>query len=333
LDSEAGALDRPSESGIRIGFYDDWMLPQVIEMFSAEYTRDPESEQRAFLDFYEHPFQRQHGIRLVALDGRRVCGFQSFFSWPYIYQGRQLDTFQSGRSLVSPDYRGRGIFARLLDFLWESGERPDIDFLMGFPVKMSYGSFIRNGWVNPVDLTWYARPIHPLTTLLPKAADATFEFDRDAETVVAYYSQDCFTLSKHPEFAAWRRTIRTGKNYYYFHYRHKGGTIRFELKPNRRGRINELIIGDIVRDSGDPELLRTGIRRLVHAAKRHRFVTALTTAINAQSMDSTLRASLQRAGFVPMRRRIYFIVKQISQMPEIEDPRNWWLLRGDIDTW
>jgi hypothetical protein len=72
---------------------------------------------------------------------------------------------------------------------------------------------------------------------------------------------------------------------------------------------------------------------LVRATTRHRFVAALTIAINAQGADSTLRTSLQRAGFVRLRPRIYFIVKQIAEMPEIEDPRRWWLLRSDIDTW
>jgi GNAT superfamily N-acetyltransferase len=127
---DAGTPTATSDDGIRIRHYDDWMLPQVIDLFVAEYASDREEEKRAFLEFYEHPFQRAHGIRLVALDSERVCGFQSFFYWPYMYRGRELRTFQSGRSLISPDYRGRRIFARLLNFLAESEDRPEIDCLM-----------------------------------------------------------------------------------------------------------------------------------------------------------------------------------------------------------
>jgi hypothetical protein len=57
-----------------------------------------------------------------------------------------------GARFVSPEYRGRQIFARLLNFLSQIRDRPQVDFLMGFPVEMSYGSFLRNGWHNPLNL-------------------------------------------------------------------------------------------------------------------------------------------------------------------------------------
>jgi GNAT superfamily N-acetyltransferase len=331
---DAGTPTATSDDGIRIRHYDDWMLPQVIDLFVAEYASDREEEKRAFLEFYEHPFQRAHGIRLVALDSERVCGFQSFFYWPYMYRGRELRTFQSGRSLISPDYRGRRIFARLLNFLAESEDRPEIDCLMGFPVEMSYGSFMRNRWSNPLDLVWYARILHPFSVIRPGApSDADFDFQRKPEAVEPYYPHGGFSLAKNPEFVAWRNAYAATRSYYYFHHREGEKMVRFELKPNQRGRINELVIGDIVGDWGDPELLRRGLRALVRSAKRHSFLTILTIAINTRFADSSLLASLRRLGFIRLRSKIYFIVKPIVEMPEFEDPRCWWLLRSDIDTW
>ena len=332
--SDAGTPTATSDDGIQIRHYDDWMLPQVIDLFVAEYASDREEEERSFLEFYEHPFQRAHGIRLVALDAERVCGFQSFFYWPYMYRGRELRTFQSGRSLISPDYRGRRIFARLLSFLAESEDRPEIDFLMGFPVEMSYGSFMRNRWSNPLDLVWYARILHPFSVIRSGApSDAGFDFQREPEAVEPYYPYDGFSLSKNPDFVAWRKAYAATRTYYYFHHREGGKMVRFELKPNQRGRINELVIGDIVGDCGDPELLRRGLRALVRSAKRHSFLTILTIAVNAQFAGSSLIASLRRLGFIRLRSKIYFIVKPIAEKPESEDPRCWWLLRSDIDTW
>ena len=326
----------PSGDGIRIGFYEDWMLPQVVDMFAAEYHRDREQGEAEFRQFYEHPFQRPHGIRLVALDGERVCGFQSYFFWPYVFQGRELRTFQSGKSLVSPDYRGRRIFARLLNCLAETDRRPEIDLLMGFPVQTSYASFIRNQWSNPLNLTWYGRLVHPLSSIVSDAKPngSDYFLDREAENVDHVYPENCFALSKDRRFAEWRKEYRAGDpGYLYFHHRENGKTIRFELKPEKRGRINQLIIGDIARESADPALLRGGLRALVRAARRHRFLTMISIAANAECSETTLIRRLRRSGFIRLKPKIHFIVKQLGERTEAEDPRNWWLLRSDIDTW
>ena len=201
-----GVANSPEgKDGLRIGHYDDWMFDQVIDMIVEQYGRDRDGEAELFRNFYEAPFQRESGIRLVALDGDRVCGFQSYFYWPYMFSGQKLRSFQSGNSLVSPDYRGRRIFSRLLNFLDELEDRPQIDFLMGFPVQMSYGSFIRNGWDNPLDLNWYVRPIHPLSALGGREIGAKdWKFDRKPELVEALYPPGMFALSKEDDFSEWR---------------------------------------------------------------------------------------------------------------------------------
>ena len=320
---------------LSIGYYDDWMFDQVIDMIVAQYGRERDGEVEFFRRFFEAPFQRDVGIRLVALDGERVCGFQSYFYWPYVYEGATLRSFQSGNSLVSPDYRGRRIFARLLNFLAETEDRPEIDFLMGFPVEMSYGSFIRNGWDNPLDLSWLIRPMNPFSIVgaqVPESADWLFE--RTPEHVEPIYPHRAFALSKDDDFVAWRRSCPSlDSEYMYFHHREGRETIRFELKANRRGRIQELVIGDIVRDSEDPMLLKKGLQELVRAAGSHRFLAALSIAINRSSADKSLEKALRRRLFVPIKKKIYFIVKPIGTSTEPRNPTNWQLYRSDIDTW
>lgn len=322
---------------IQICFYEDWMLPQIIDLFVREYGFEAEQEKRSFLRFYEHTFQKNREIRLVAVDGDRVCGFQSLFYWPYVLKGKRLNTLQSGRSLVSPDYRGRRIFARLLNFLHETPERPSVDFLVGFPVQMSYGSFMRNNWSNPLDLSWYARVIHPFSVLRgfqPEPED--FRLDREAEYVDHVYPDDCLSLSKDADFADWRRFVRSEQaaaQYYYFHHSENGETIRFELKPNRRGRVMELIVGDIATSSRDPKLLDCGVKALVKATGHHRFITVLTIAINRECRDRSLLRALKRSYFIRLRPKIHFIVKPVEDASISQQASSWWLLRGDIDTW
>ena len=327
------------QDGIRIGYYEDWMFDQVIGMFVAQYGVGPEQQRTSFRQFFEAPFQLSQGIRLVALDGQTVCGFQSYFYWPYCYRGTSLRTFQSGNSLVSEKYQGRQIFARLLNFLAEANtsNRPEIDFLMGFPVEMSYGSFIRNKWANPLDLGWYTRLIHPFSvvrTYKPERSDWCFE--TVGEEVKAYYEERQITLSKDVEFAKWRRASSRDAvpQYFYLHYHDANGTIRFELKPQRRGLINELVLGDIVRSSPDPSLLRVGLKNLIRVAKEHSFLTILSIALNEQSADRSLLRTLKACGFFKLKNRIHFIVKPLGDsFPECTDPSSWNLMRSDIDTW
>jgi hypothetical protein len=329
--ADVSALD-----GIQIGFYENWMFDQIITMFVDQYGSDRHRQTDLFRQFYEAPFQREQGIRLVAIDGETVCGFQSYFYWPYVYQGRTLRTFQSGNSLVAPAYRGRQIFARLLNYLncLSPAERPQIECLMGFPVEMSYGSFLRNQWSNPLDLHWYIRPIHPLSIVrpyTPLAQDWHFETPAPVDP---YYPDSQIVLSKDQAFVEWRRTSRAEPaGYLYQNHADSRGRVRFELKANRRGRINELVLGDVVRSSPDPQLLVAALRTLIRSAGSHPFVTMLSVALNDQSSDRGMLRALRRNGFFKVNRSIHFIAKSIGNFPESTMPDRWTLLRSDIDTW
>ena len=120
---------------------------------------------------------------------------------------------------------------------------------------MSCGSFIGNGWSNPLDLAWLGKIVHPLSVIRAKTPDQ-HDFDFEREPVA-----------------------------------------------------------------------------LVGAARRHSFISLMTIALNPHSADESLLASLKRLGFLNLRPRIHFILKQNAGMPSGADPRNWWLLRSDIDTW
>jgi hypothetical protein len=118
---------------IKIAFYEDWMKAQVAKMFSMQYGVDGHFFAKQIEDFYEHPFQKNKSIRIVALDGDKVAGFQSFVYWPYNYGKTTYNSYQSGNSLVHQDYRGKGIFNKLLSFF--ETEKIDVDFLIGKYIK------------------------------------------------------------------------------------------------------------------------------------------------------------------------------------------------------
>jgi hypothetical protein len=310
------------------------MRDQVVDMIVAQYGSQRDAQEQHFARFYEHPYQRDRGIRLVALDQRKVVGFQSFFHWPYRRGSRQLEVFQSGNSLVDAAYRGRQIFARLLNHLDRLKDLRQIDFLVGFPVQMSYGSFIRNGWANPLNLSWYAKVIHPTSVLLrPDLSTVATTLDSRPEAIDAHHADDMYALSKDAEFESWRSAYGQGSRHLYFHHHAFGGDVRFALKFNRRGSIAELILGDVVASKPDPELARSALRALARVVRQHRFVTILTVALNRHCRDGVLLRELRRVLFFRLRPEIYFIVKDFGGFPDITDPTRWRLFRSDIDTW
>jgi GNAT superfamily N-acetyltransferase len=322
------------DDGIRITAYENAMRPQVIALICSEYGGSLAEHEKNFIGFYEHPFQRERCIRLVAMDGDRVVGLQGFFYWPYCFGDERLSSFQSGSSLVERDYRGRRIFARLLEHLDAARERARIDFLMGFPVKESFGSFVRNHWANPLDLSWYARVINPFTILSPRNLSQTqMQFDGAPEPIETYRLENAYSLATDPEFLEWRRQYREGTACYFFHHSSPSGRARFDLKLRRRGRIAELTIGDVTSSSPDAELLEAALRELIRAAQAQRIITILTIALNSKLRDGVLLRSLRRCLFVRLKPKIHFIVKTFRASCHVEDPTRWRLFRSDIDTW
>jgi GNAT superfamily N-acetyltransferase len=308
------------------------MAPQVVSLIAREYSLSLEQERARFNSYFEHPFQKTRAIRLAALDGDAVCGFQSYVYWPYDYLGTTLHTHQSGRSIVSPEYRGRGVFAALLDFAWQR-EHEGVDFLTGFPHAGSYGSLVRNRWENPLDLSWYVRLLHPLSALrhaLP--ASPTPPFDMVPEPLQCSQPRDSFSLSRDPAFTAWRDAY-SDHQYYYFHFTRRNLAVRYQLRPNQRGSVSEFVIGDIARESLDPDLLRSSLRALGRIARAQTRFTIISMALNDAYADPSLRLAARQAGFHRIRNKVHFMVKPMTPSLAPLDPRNWFLLRSDIDTW
>ena len=92
---------------MEIGLYEDWMRLQVSKMFSNEYHIKEEIFADLMEKFYEHPFQKDKCILIVAKEGQIITGFQSFFFWPYEMNGKTYNSYQSGNSLVHPNFRGK----------------------------------------------------------------------------------------------------------------------------------------------------------------------------------------------------------------------------------
>jgi GNAT superfamily N-acetyltransferase len=309
--------------------YEPWMREQVVALFALEYGVTPEAFSELFASFYEHTFQASKGIRIVAVEGEQVGGFQSFFYWPVQQNGEVKYTLQSGNSLVHPDFRGKGLFAKMLDYIHQPENAIPFDFLIGFPVEASYNSFIRKNWQNPFNLQWYVRPLKPLFSLIshPEKDHQTPLFQRKVSSIVQ--PKHITAVAQLEEFDQYRFAYQKDA---LFRYTFSEGNeqVLFELKAQRRKKfIREIIIGKIVCTNTDASFLQKAMKALIKDINKTTSATLLSIACNSSNPE--LQALLQAFQFKPIDKKIYFIAKANSTIEA--DWKNWWFFRGDIDTW
>jgi GNAT superfamily N-acetyltransferase len=310
--------------------YEDWMRSQVVALFDMEYATGAEQFDTLFGQFYEQEFQRTQCIRIVALDGERVAGFQSFFYWPVILGGKEIRSYQSGNSLVHPDYRGKGLFGKMLNYIHESESGFNAELLIGFPVEASYKSFMRNGWLNPFNLQWYIKPMNPLRSFfsnpesqLKRAWGERTTEDFSADNSISYVAQRV-------DFDRYRFGYEQG-DFYRYTFELDGKKAYFELKAQRRKRIiRELVIGKFLVSHAEPDFMRKALQSLVQEVNRVANFTLISIAVNNTS-EGLLHA-VTTLGMKPIEKRIYFIAKG-PEADRIQDWTHWWMFRSDIDTW
>ena len=310
--------------------YEDWMRQQVVALFDMEYATGAAQFDTLFGQFYEQEFQRTRCIRIVALDGDRVAGFQSFFYWPVVIGGKEVQSYQSGNSLVHPDYRGKGLFGKMLNYIHEPGSGFNAELLIGFPVEASYNSFMRNGWKNPFNLQWYIKPLNPVRSFfsnpekqLQKAWGDRKKNDFKGDLSTVYVAQ-------RTDFDTYRFAYETG-DFYRFTFELGGKRAYFELKAQRRKRIiRELVIGKFLVTHADQDFMQRALNALIREVKRSANFTLLSFAVNHHSTD--LVSIVTSVGMRPIEKRIYFIAKG-PLADAVNDWSSWWMYRSDIDTW
>jgi hypothetical protein len=307
---------------IRITAYEDWMKPQVAEMFSLQYNV-PAAEFATLMDnFYDHPYQKEKCIRIAAVEGEKVIGFQSFFSWAYYFKTQLQHS------------RGKGIFQKLLNFLGEHREKFGIDFLVGFPINASRNSLLRNGWKNILDLEWQIVTSSPLRSLFgDEKKKLSRAFAKHSDSSITENASEWLRLSDEKAFLEWRKCYSATQHYFYHVYRENGKSAEFTLKPSRRKKyIRELIIGNVRTENNDPAFMKNAFRDLQSKVKRSGAAAFISFAYNPHcpAISADL---LSQVGFRKIDKKIFFAVKTFTENHPAENPANWILFRSDIDTW
>ena len=299
------------------------MKGDVIKLFRDEYNIDEKKFEKKFGKLYDEKFQKERCIRIVALNNQEIIGFQSYFYWPYKNGKITYNSFQSGNSIVSKYYRGQGIFGLMLEKIDEIIFKRKIDFLIGFPVKESIGSFKRKKWINSTNLSWYIKPIsyNPLFFLKPqnlKLKKEKLHFNFKMNGYIA--------LENNQSFNEYRNKFSGEK--LYFQYQENDSKIEFCYKLSRRKKIiKELIIGNVEFDDFDENIMKNAFEDFIKKIKKYKMANFISIAISDNT--NIFKNVIISKGFRFINKKIYFIHKSNENI----NLNNILLFRSDIDTW
>ncbi|MBN8693909.1 MAG: GNAT family N-acetyltransferase [Bacteroidetes bacterium] len=322
-----------NSDNIRIQLYEPHMKQQVAKLFELEYKISDVEFGKFMSRLYDHPYQKEKCIQIVALDGEKVVGFQSFFYWPYCYNNSTYKSYQSGNSLVHPEYRGKRLFARMLNFIHENPIGKEVDFLMGFPVQASFNSFIKNGWDNLFNLQWYVKLINPFGILFSKKKLS--KYFSETKYQYGFDALNAIHLSEESEFRQWKKQlVYEPDSYYQYTYSKGEKTVVFDLKIQvRKKLINELVIGSIRFDEKSKEEVNNAITELIKTIWKTACVSMISIAINETFQTPEIQKYFRDAGFKKIENKIFFIIKPLKKELPVTNASVWNIGRADIDTW
>lgn len=303
--------------------FEQWMKTDVIKLFSEEYNLNFEYFKNKFEKLYEDDFQKDKCIRVVAIINRKIVGFQSYFYWPYKSDEKNYNSYQSGNSIVSKKFRGKGIFGLLLKKIEEIIIIKKIDFLIGFPVQESIGSFKRKNWSNNFNLKWYVKLISLNPLAFRKSKNLSLN---KTKSYFNLKNDGLFTINNSLQFEFYRSQIN---NESLFHvYKEKEFIIEFCCKITKRNKIiSELIIGNIQFNKFNEEIINKAFNDLIKKIKASKSVNIISFSIseNIELYNFILHFNK----FKLLKKKIFFIYKNYKNI----DLKNILLFRADIDTW
>jgi hypothetical protein len=300
-------------------------------MFSDFYGKPQEEVSTVHQNFFGHSFQKERAIKLVAIAGQNVLGFASFSYWPYKKNGVTYNSYQVGNAIIHPDYRGQGIFQKILKYVDDNHRKLNVDFLFAFPhISASYPSFMKFGYKNPFDLVWRIRLINPFAFLFNR--EKILQQFSASPYIVPEGDSPFYKLARTAHFDDWFFSSRSENNYAYYNYDDGTNKITFYLKSNQRGKwINELIIGDIRTNSTDLVAYRKAFSTFLSVVKKTKSVTFISIAYN-EHIKSYKNAILEKR-FRKIKPVIHFVHRNYLQGIDLSKVDEWELYRGDIDTW
>lgn len=319
---------------LQFGAYEPWMREQIIDMFCDQYGNE-RKQFAAYFDSFYGTFQEGNSIRVTVTEGETVAGFVSFSYWPYRCNGKTYKSLQCGNVIINKQFRGKGLYNRMLEYADTIAPGHGIDFIVGFPIKEILHLYLKGGWNNPLNLNWYVKVLNPLGKAFPVSERSLAKhFSETRKFSAAPDVKDQLSLNADAAFYTWNTSYNNLNRQFYFVHSNGKNTVEFALKLNKRKYFNELIVGEVNTDTDSVEFISDAFRQLRKRTRGILGVSILSICVNDSNPKQAVYVAMQQRGFRKIDRDIKFIYRNYTAPEQLlAEPKNWHLFRRDIDTW
>lgn len=243
--------------------------------------------------------------------------------------GLRIDT------MVDPEARGKGIYRQLNQEMMKRAAAADIQMLYGFPSPMAQAPLLKyTKATHKTDIARWMMVLPVLSAVGKKQNGGTFErvteFDERFDTLAeAVKDQSAVHIKKSASFLNWRYQNHPIFSYTTFGLFDRGELKGFIVVKKEKKTIKKLpvYIGSIVDISAVEEkyteaLLARAVRELKNCA-----------AVQLWTLpDSSLESSLMNRRFRKKDNPLPFITHNFTHDAFLDDPKNWVITQGAVDS-
>jgi hypothetical protein len=149
--------------GFDVGQLDQSTAAQQVALFNQVFNMNM-SESCWLYMHRDNPLSTQYNI-FGAVIGEELIGVNGFMSMNFHIGNQMFTAVQSGSSAVNPNYRGQGVFTKIITSAEVFYRDLQVDFMLGFPNKNSYPAFMKMGWLHLLDMQWITLPCNIIPML------------------------------------------------------------------------------------------------------------------------------------------------------------------------
>jgi hypothetical protein len=224
-----------------------------IELLKSTF---PDSNDSTFKWRFESE-KRRKSLIVCAKQGEKVISFNSWIPWEFRYNENIYLGYQSGESATDINYRGKRLFGKLLNFGEEIASKMGIDFLFGFPSKLSFNPFYRSGYY-PISVNhYYLRVLNPFHKSEKRKTEIPpiFNFDQ------MLFQNNKITPSIDYNYYKWRY-LENIKDYEVIEYSENNCVVIFVLRLKKHKGMNEVLLLDFYSNTYNDVVFEHAIKYL-----------------------------------------------------------------------
>jgi len=130
----------------RIRRYEHNDYNEYVELYEAVYSKKIDSQYFQWKHYLNNKINNAPLIYLVFNENGQMIGANSFFSSKFMCNDEECLAVQSGDTMVIKEYRGKGLFKKIIQYAMNDLKNSGYKFIYGFANDNSYPGFERLGF-------------------------------------------------------------------------------------------------------------------------------------------------------------------------------------------